>query len=101
MLNATENADTFRKTRIDHSTEKISETRLLRPFIVNEQVIYIDAVGQRDDFGVETMQANALGTIFPEDQRLAVLQVERIVGFDALVCGVFKNPVIEDLAVLI
>ena len=47
------------------------------------------------------MQANALVAVLAENQRLAVLQVQGVVSLDALVGSVFKDAVVEDLAVLV
>ena len=68
---------------------------------MHEKIIDGSAVAKRHDLGVEPVQADALVAVLAEDQRLAVLQVEGIIGLDALVGGVLEDAVVEDLAILV
>src|SRR3712207_8851874 len=46
-------------------------------------------------------QADGLVAVLAEDQRLAVFEVERVVGLGGLVGGVVVGAVVEDVAVLV
>ena len=43
--------------------------------VVEQQVVFVDAVAELDDFGVHAVQADALVAVLAEDQRLAVFEV--------------------------
>ena len=51
--------------------------------------------------GFMPLQADALVAVLAEDQRLAVLQLERGVGLGFAVGGVVEGAVVEHVAVLI
>src|SRR5579884_286740 len=59
-LDGAEDADALREARVDHPAEQVGEARLLGPLVVDEQVVGGDAVAERDDLGVEAVQADAL-----------------------------------------
>ena len=69
--------------------------------VVDQQVVDRDAILEIDDFGIEPVQADALVAILAEDHRLAVLEIQNVVGLDALVGGVLEHAVVEDVAVLV
>src|SRR5439155_15408254 len=100
-LHAPVHADAFRKARIDHSTEQISQAGLLGLFVVDEQVVNRDAATQSNHFRIHSVQANALVAVLAENERLTVFEVQGVIRLDAFVGGVIENAVVEDLAVLI
>src|SRR5262245_18891689 len=53
MLHAAIDPDAFRKTRIDHPAQEISQTWLLGFLIVDEQIVDGDAAAQGHDFGIQ------------------------------------------------
>src|ERR1700675_685135 len=68
--------------------------------VVNEKILFRDAVAELDDFEIEAVHANALVAILAEDERLAVLELDDVVAARVLFGDAFPRAVIEDVAVL-
>src|SRR5260370_12347703 len=49
--------------------ERIRGTRML--LVVDQEILFRDAVAERDDLELETLQTDAFLAVFPEDERLA------------------------------
>ena len=68
--------------------------------VVNQRSALVDTVAELHHLEAVAVHADALVAVLAEDQRLAVLEQELIVGLAVLVGDVREGAVVEDVAVL-
>src|SRR5215472_3784013 len=68
--------------------------------VVNDEVALGYAVAKMHRLGAHPVHADAHVAILAEDERLAVLEHELMLGLEALVTDVVEGAVVEDVAVL-
>ena len=78
--------------------DQVGERRV--HLVVHEEVRFADTVPELDHLGLEVPQANALVAVPAEDERLAVLEHERVIGLRRLLGHVGERAVVEHVAVL-
>ena len=76
-IDGAEHADRLGEFRMPHAAEQVGQRRLGGLLVVEQQVVFGDALAQLDDFRLHAVQADALVAVLAEDQRLAVFEVER------------------------
>src|SRR5262249_21232245 len=82
--NVAEDSHRFGKLRIAHAAEEEGETWLMGLLIMDQEVILLHIL-EADGFRIKGVEADPLIAVLAEDQRLAVLEVKRGVGFGFLV----------------
>src|SRR5260370_30307971 len=65
-----------------------------------DDVALADAVAERDHLGPLPVHPDSLVAVLAEDERLAVLAHQLMIGLDLLVADVVEGAVIENVAVL-
>src|SRR6185295_20081933 len=97
-LDRGEDADRRRESRRAHARQQIRE-RGIR-LVVDQEVLLRHVASERDHLGAIVAQANALVPALPEDEGLAVLEDDRVVGLAVLLRLVTEGAVVEDVTVL-
>src|SRR2546422_4222160 len=69
-------------------------------FVVHQQILFRDAVPELHNLELEALQADAFFAVFPEDERLAVFQLNHLLAARVFVREVFPGAVVEDVAIL-
>ena len=100
-LDVAEHADRLGKFRILHAAQQIRQARLLHLLVVKHQVVFADSLAELHDFQLHAVHPDALVAILAEDQRLAMLEFERMVGFGLAIGRPFEGAVVEHVAILI
>ena len=88
-IDRAEHADRLGKLRVPHAAEQIRQRRLRRFFVVEQQVVRIDALAQLDDLRLGAVEADAFVLVLAKDQRLAMLQLD-----DRVELGVFVGRIV-------
>src|SRR5439155_23052481 len=81
-LDRAEDADRRREVWRAEARDQVGERRVR--LVVHEEVRFADTVPELDHLGLEVPQANALVAVPAEDERLAVLEHERVIGLRRL-----------------
>src|SRR5229473_4622096 len=67
---------------------------------MHHEILLRDAVAELHDLGPLPVHPNTLLAILAEDQRLAMLEHQLMIGLDLLVRHIVESAVIENIAVL-
>src|SRR5260370_6568192 len=68
--------------------------------VVDQEILFRDAVAELDNLELEALQADAFLAVFSEDERLAVFQLNHVLAACLFVGEVFPGAVVEDVAIL-
>lgn len=92
----------FGEFRKSHAREHKGKARLIRFFVVEEEIVLGNTVSELDDFWtIHFVDTDAFIAVFSEDERFAVFEVDDVVGFLIFFGGVGEGTGIEDVAILI
>src|SRR3989440_2130814 len=102
-LDVAEDADGLREIGLLHAREHEGDRWVLDVRVVDETVRFVEAGlrAQLDDLGARAVHAYAAVSVFAEDHRLAVFEIEHAVGADGPLGERVERAVVEDVAVLV